>query len=601
MGDRSKRASRASFLVAVMSLSFLISLFLAPARAQATESCSAQKPQLTTPAAEPYWASLSDYHNRLLSVDFTFSSASAKAFGVKIIEVVNTNEAILETVIPQDLGDINAGSNVEATLKYRVPAHTPTFTTYLITSALDNCGNSFFYPQPLPEATRYNMTTSDNGRGRVTVNVNWDPQYDTDGDAVATVKYGLYPDYPWIGEQPEPVTAGTLPHTGQTDSLTIDNLRPGRYYDFSVEVSDDDGVEGIQPRKETGKYLRDDRLTMTNLFSNPHPGFFDEVAVRDYYNGGLYWYSAQSQWQYGYSYEYLFRDGFNTEYSIIRGKTAWQGVVDRPNHKVFLAGELPDPGNNDQYAAAIGIINEDEPGLIVRLIPHTDDCNELIGVTMDPSGNRLLAGERISGTPLRNSYWPNGGGLWSIPLGSIDQPATYTRPYQDPLNRQWDKLAVFNGRLYAILHNGGYGTLMSAALADVPAAGGQMPESAWTTEATGVFNMIVSNYHGLVVAQERAGHYVTLLINDGTGWRAVESNYSFAGQGLYELPDHRFLVLRDNDGHSHHVGVAGINGEWEYLGIYSGGWPSHDPATDGNDIYYGTVSPGKVWKVSWSP
>lgn len=592
------------FLIGVLGY---VGLFLSPASALAVENCTAAEPRVSCTATSVYWRSYADYQSRLLSINFQFGSATIRALDFTVLRATNTDNVTLVSELPLALGDIDTDETIMATLKYRIPMGTMRFRTTIYITTRDDCGNSYFFPGPSSNTTtRYSITSRNSAQGQVTVNIDWDPAYDTDFDAVAAVRYRLYPAYPSNGGQPEYSTAGTVVHTSASDSKVISNLLPGRYYDFAVEVSDTDGVDGAQPQVETGKLLKDDRFVLTNILSNPHPGAFDEVRVRDYHNGGLYWYSAMSSWETGYGYEYVFSGGVNYEYGVVMGKAAWQRAVDSTNHVIYLAGEMPRPEGDHHYRAMIGVIYENSPGMTrYYLAPNTDDCNEYIGVALDTAGNRLLVGERSPGTPLRNSLWPDGGGLWSIPINTINQPNTYGRIYQDPWNRTWDKMVVFNGRLYATRHNGGYGVLYSAALADIPTSG-LMPAGAWRTElgssGAGVFSLLVSPYHGLVAAQERPGNYLTLNINDGSGWRTVESNYAPVGEGLYELSDHRFLVVRDNDGRSHHVGVASVNGEWEYLGTYAGGWPSYNYADDeANSIYYGTVNPGKVWKITYTP
>jgi len=574
--------------------------------AGAATPCSPVQPQLSATSLHVYWGSFADYSDGLLSVGLQFSSSESNAYGTTIISAENSNGVSLATDTPVALGDIEAGGNASVTLKYQVPSGIEQFRTLLNLTANDDCGNSYSYTantDSIQTAAHYSMSTFDNGRGQVTVNITWDPESDHDHDAVATVKYRLYPTYPQDGGLPGFTTTTSLTHRRDIDSVTINSLLPGRFYDFLVEVSDNDGVEGSWAQSETPKLLRDDRFALTNIVNNPQPGVFDEVIVRDYYNGALFWYSSMNIWEFGNSYEYTLRNGVNSVYSVITGKAAWQSVVDRTNHKIYLAGEMPRPEGDHHYRAMIGVVNEDDPfpHLSTNLVPGTDDSNELIGITMDTAGNRLLAGERLNGTPLNSSAWPHGGGLWSVPINTIDQPSTYARIYQDPLNRTWDKLTVFNGRLYAIMHNGGYGVLMSAALADVPATG-QMQADAWRIELPPMIaSLINSPYHGLVVSRDSLGHFLTLQINDGSGWKTIDTNYAYAGV-LYELPDHRFLVTRDYGGNYHLVGVAGVEGDWEYLGVYPGGWPSFNYATDNDsNIFYSTVTPGKIWKVSYTP
>lgn len=589
---------KAYFLTALVLFSALL---LIPTEAGAAAPCTPAKPQITWRAGNVRWNSFQDYRGRRLSVDMLFTSAGAQASGVNILGVNNSDGITVTNQIPYALGDIVADGAAQVTLTYIIPAGVPSFRTSLYVSAQDACGDKYYYPRPLENITRYSTGTSDNGRGQMTVDINWDTGFDTNNNAVATIKYRMYPSNSWDGGQPAYTTAGTLSHSGATGSLTINSLRPGRYYDFRVEVTDSDGVDGVQPQTESGKLLRDDRFVVANILNNPHPGPFDEVRVRDFYNNSLYWYSSQSYWEEGPGYEYLLRNGTNYEYSMLPGKTAWQSVTDRPNNRLFIAGELPRYDGSRRYRAMLGVINQNTNSLNVYYLPFTDDCNELIGIAHDTAGNRILTGERRPGTPLIDSWWPNGGGLWSIPVDSLGDSTKYARIYQDPLNRTWDKMVVFNGRLYAIVYDGS-GTLISAALSDVPTSTPMSPD-AWRTEISSrVFSMIVSPTHGLVVAQGGYDNYLSLHVNNGSGWRTIESNQVYAGEGLYELSDHRFLVMRDNDGSSHHVGVASVNGEWENLGIYPGGWPSYNYAADSaSGIYYGTATPGKVWKIVYSP
>lgn len=584
----------------LLALLLYAGFLLLPLHALAAGSCAAVEPRISWITTDVHWRSYADYQDRLLSVVFQFSSTDG-AHGLAVLGAENTDDVTLASGMPIVLGDLGPGETVPATIEYRIPGETPRFRTSIYTTARDDCGNSYFFPEPRSISASYSISTRDSAQGQAIVDIDWDPAHDTDIDAVATVKYRIYPAYPSMGGQQEYVVAGSTAHSGIRDSVVINNLLPGRYYDFAVEVRDVSGVIGTQPQVNSEVHLSDHRFVFTNILDNPNPGQYDEVRVRDYYNGTLFWYSAMSLWETGFGYEYMFRDGANYRYIANRGKAAWQSAVDRRSNRIYLAGEMPRPEGDHHYRAMIGMLDENTNVLSTYLIPFTDDCNELIGVALDTSGNRLLAGERSPGTPLRSSPWPDGGGLWSIPLDTINQPATYARVYQDPLNRTWDKMAVFNGRLYATLHNGGYGVLYSAALTDVPASG-RMSAAAWRIELSpGIFSLLVSDYHGLVAAQERAGDFLTLNINDGSGWRTVTSNYAFVGEGLYELSDHRFLAVRDNDGRSHHVGVAGINGDWEYLGTYAGGWPSYDYAQSADSIFYGTATPGKVWKLTYAP
>lgn len=84
--------------------------------------CEAEPPSLSIHANQARWANVSDYVNRLISVDIVVDNmGSGTAYDVKMVSSITTNNATLKTAVPASLGDIAGGSSHVLTLKYKVP------------------------------------------------------------------------------------------------------------------------------------------------------------------------------------------------------------------------------------------------------------------------------------------------------------------------------------------------------------------------------------------------------------------------------------------------------------------------------------------------
>lgn len=101
-------------------------------------------PTLALSTTRVYWASLIDYINREVSVDYQLNNTGNQgAFGVQVTGSTATNGVTMITPMPLALGEIGRGGAANYTLKYRVPLTTAGFTTYNTHSAEDLCGNSY--------------------------------------------------------------------------------------------------------------------------------------------------------------------------------------------------------------------------------------------------------------------------------------------------------------------------------------------------------------------------------------------------------------------------------------------------------------------------
>ena len=137
-----------------------------------------------------------------------------------------------------------------------------------------------------------------------------------------------------------------------------------------------------------------------------------------------------------------------------RGKWAmWKAVYDIKNNRLIAVGEANDDSGIQR--AGILIINLADDTAQLVLHPNTGDTNEFIGAMLDYINNRLIVGERASGGGTTGSNWPNGGGLWTIPLDTLTDPSTWNRIYENPDGCAWKNIVYFKGLYYASLYKGG--------------------------------------------------------------------------------------------------------------------------------------------------
>jgi len=106
------------------------------------------KPAATLTMEAVYWASLSDFNDGIVSVDYSVNVITEPtAYNVNIVGTTNTNGVTLVTPVPVVLGDVKACcGGASATLKYHVPAGVQMFRNTVQATAMDVCGNGYSYP-----------------------------------------------------------------------------------------------------------------------------------------------------------------------------------------------------------------------------------------------------------------------------------------------------------------------------------------------------------------------------------------------------------------------------------------------------------------------
>jgi len=131
----------------------------------------------------------------------------------------------------------------------------------------------------------------------------------------------------------------------------------------------------------------------------------------------------------------------------------WKAVHDIKNNRLIAVGEANDDSDIQRAGITIVDLSNDIAQLVLH--PNTGDCNEFIAVLLDYENNRLIVGERVIGGGTTGSNWPNGGGLWIIPLDTITDPSTWDRIYEDPNNAEWRNIVYFKGLYYASMFRSG--------------------------------------------------------------------------------------------------------------------------------------------------
>ncbi len=197
------------------------------------------------------------------------------------------------------------------------------------------------------------------------------------------------------------------------------------------------------------------------------------------------------------------------------GWANWQAVVDIINKTVYSVGETRD--HNGVMRACVTIIDTSKSTAETVLHPNTGDCNELIGVAIDIKNRRLIAGERIRGGGTTGSSWPNGGGLWEIPLETVNDPSTWKRVYQDPDGAEWRRIAIYGEYVYAAQSLEGGHRIIRASLSDL---------TRWTTlESVNRFVIPALDTWGRYIAYivlPSASKAVLKYSTDGSTWNEID-------------------------------------------------------------------------------
>jgi hypothetical protein len=183
----------------------------------------------------------------------------------------------------------------------------------------------------------------------------------------------------------------------------------------------------------------------SSFVAGPNAGYNEGVVyavVGDY----LYWGVNHGGGTAGYIYKTNLLTKVTTTIYTGTYKAEWQGL--KVGDYIYCLGEEYVAGN---YRSSLHRVYVGDDSVVSVRHPNTGDCNEFIGV--DTDGTYLVVGERVTGGNTTGSSWPNGAGLWRIPISTYNDTGTWERKWEDPNKYGWHQVAYFGGKWYGILND----------------------------------------------------------------------------------------------------------------------------------------------------
>ena len=183
---------------------------------------------------------------------------------------------------------------------------------------------------------------------------------------------------------------------------------------------------------------------ISNLFLNT-PFAEPESMVYGVMNDFLYWGSDWANTNIGHVYKTDLSTGVTTVIKVGSQLASWQGLV--AGATVWTVGEE----KVGHLQCVLQHITPDSIDTVYR--SDTGDCNELIGIETD--GTNIIGGERYGGGDATGSSYPNGGGIWKIPIATYNTPATWVREYETSNHYGWNSIVYLGTTHYGALQAAG--------------------------------------------------------------------------------------------------------------------------------------------------
>ena len=271
-------------------------------------------------------------------------------------------------------------------------------------------------------------------------------------------------------------------------------------------------------------------------------GYNVEVSLKGVVGNSIY-----------YARNMLLGDGTKTEIrkvnmaamtDTIISKTAfaptWAGIPDYANNRLYFAGEAQADADAvidwPAMRMMVGYVDlADDSIHMYRRTVDTGDCNEIISLILDSANGRLIAGERsVGGDPGAAPAGQRGCGIWTIPIATIADPATWARVNQMPGTSTVNSLAIYGGRLFASQDD-------STRSLPLSGLGG-----AWRLEQNlNALGQLLPHPDGKLYATMAALDFsaLHLMVYDGAAWAEVVPTPAFSGfpSAMVVLSDGRIL------------------------------------------------------------
>ena len=353
---------------------------------------------------------------------------------------------------------------------------------------------------------------------------------------------------------------------------------------------------------------------MERVCVNPHAGYFDELMLHGMHNGMLYLGGSGNVVNpHGFrEYKLDPATGVLTEIDG-RGKIAWRSAPDYPNNKIYIAGEAVPVGAQYATAAAfwaacqtmVGYIDLTDDSVHYWTIPGTADTNEIVGLALDTAGRQLFLGERSHSSASAGSNWPNGHGIWVVPLLADGSPniAAANRFFENAANNSIGQVEVFANKVFWSDGNAGF--------FECPASGpaaGNVVASLVPGGVGGLYGLHKSAHYSQLYAlgEDTFPGQLRTYAHDGTAWGPVR--YYGCDYGAYaaELSDGNFVVFSFEAYPLVRATLLDpVTGAWDYITPPMGGdLPGRDVFVQvtADDLYFATVKSsgfmGAIWKLA---
>ncbi|MHB1357033.1 MAG: hypothetical protein ACYCZF_13780 [Anaerolineae bacterium] len=237
---------------------------------------------------------------------------------------------------------------------------------------------------------------------------------------------------------------------------------------------------------------------------------FDDLSLLGTANGKIYMWNFGAAWganNIGKILTYDTATGTVTEIAAVTGLVSWRSAPDYANNRIYIAGERVDTAT--QYRMMAGFIDLTNDTVTTYVRADTGDCNEIIGFCLDAANGRLILGERSSGGDVTGSSYPNGHGIWTVPLATISNPAGWVRVHELPLTGTVSDIIPYRGKIVL----GQSGKIKTADPSNL---------AVWTDTTIDAANMIYSAYHDMIFVQDYSGPHAALQRWDGLAWARTE-------------------------------------------------------------------------------
>jgi len=128
--------------------------------------------------------------------------------------------------------------------------------------------------------------------------------------------------------------------------------------------------------------------------------------------------------------------------------TTWGGWYYSKENCLFLCGQYFD-GYAFRSVVFKWYLNNNTVSFI--RLPNTGDANELMSVIIYHGD--LFVGERVHGGGTWATIYPDGGGVWRVPVSQWNNASAWSRIWENPYHFGMDRFAILNGTLYAFGKN----------------------------------------------------------------------------------------------------------------------------------------------------